>query len=286
MNFDDDKKKSNPYEPIIIKTFKKIKEYTKLTWNFSKEHPKNKNIKIYTTTNVKNAIKIEALLECKKKHLFLLCTDLHLSSRSIWDSLKYPHFGIGNIHKLTIHDTMLDNKIDKSNSYYIECILSPKQSMVDYRYFQGIQWDRKGQKDIILFRSCQSDCYKPPKDINIVESKVLMGCWIKEISDEKVFFTQIIQADFGDWLPMNHNILLDRVLFLQQQASNDNLMITIFHPWNCSICIQKNILYYILECPFCKTERYGRCSNKQCYRPTLKDELKCIECGWEVDIKK
>jgi len=202
MNFDKvEKKVTDQYKDIVNKNFVKLKQYAKLDWKLIKTN--DKTIKIYNTNNVKNTVKIEAVLDCSSKYLFLLCSDVHLSSILKWDNTS-TFYGVGKLNNVLIKD-----KNEDDGFHYLEYVVSPNKLMADYRYFQGVQWHRKAQKkngkDLIIFKTCNNEICRPPKDINYVKSKILMGIWIQELSNDRVFLTQIIQADFWYCLPMNYD---------------------------------------------------------------------------------
>jgi hypothetical protein len=260
MNFDQDKKKLL----IIQNTLDILKTYAKSEWKLQKncEH-----INLYTTFN--NVVKIEAILTCSSTYLYHLCSDVYEGTRYKWDENKVPIFGIGVIHNLSVEN------VDE-NLNYLEYTINPQKLLMDYRYFEGIQYTKNNSA--IIFRSCVSK--EPPSDINCIKSKIIMGCWIKSIGDNKVFITQIIRADFGYWLNMDHNLLIQRIHMLEKLAQNIPRMQSIYNPYTCSMC-KKLVNSQLLECNYCKQERYGRCPYLHCYRPLMENEKKCIKCGEE-----
>jgi hypothetical protein len=117
----------------------------------------------------------------------------------------------------------------------------------------GIQWKRN---NMIIYKTTKHKIHNATVN---VENEYMI--WAKELDEGKCFFTCIGLKPYV------------KLKYMLNAKYGE-----IYSQWVCKICAKK-LPPHELECRHCKTERFSRCKDKQCYEAQREGNVLCQFCN-------
>ena len=144
--------------------------------------------------------------------------------------------------------------------------------LINWNHSLRVQWMRSSATDSVLIVQVSTfhPVFRGDPDAELNDSLI----WIKELEPNKCFLT---------YIGLHQLTVIRQCEALCQQ---DEQWRSIYALWKCPTCCAPDRMNppHELECRLCKTERFGRCVDKQCFLEQRRGAKVCEKCGGSLSV--